>query len=646
MADPPPPPPRPSPPSPPRSSPPSPPQSTPPSAPPFWRRPAFWATVAALLIANWLLGSLFLAPPSRLQVPYTEFQSQLTAGNVESVTSKGETIQGEFHKSVTYPKASADRSTLFQTQRPSYAKDDLLKVLEAEHVTVNAKPITTAPSFLTEVLVGFGPTLLLIGGFLWLSRRATSGLSSMGGFGRSRAKRYDASKQRTTFADVAGVDEVKDELAEVVDFLRNPSRYRRLGATIPKGVLLSGPPGTGKTLLARAVAGEAGVPFFSVSASEFVEMIVGVGASRVRDLFVEAKGVAPAIVFIDELDGIGQSRTSGGSFGANDEREQTLNQILTEMDGFSGTEGVIVLGATNRPEVLDPALLRPGRFDRRVTVNPPDLAGRAAILRVHTRGVPLAPGVDLTAIASQTPGMVGADLRNLVNEAALLSARRRRERVGAADFTDALEKLVLGAARRIVLSPDERERSAYHESGHALLGMLQPGADPVRKVSIVPRGRALGVTFQSADADRYAYEEPYLRGNHRRARWPRRRAARVRARDHRRRVRPRAGHGDRPPDGGALGHERRRGADNRPVRTWRAPPAHGGRPVARHPAAGRRRGSPHRRRLLRGGARPAERQPGAARQPRPHPAGPRDPRRGRRLPGSGVPGPDLTDTEP
>jgi cell division protease FtsH len=277
-------------------------------------------------------------------------------------------------------------------------------------------------------------------------------------------------------------------------------------------VLLSGPPGTGKTLLARAVAGEAGVPFFSVSASEFVEMIVGVGASRVRDLFVEAKGVAPAIVFIDELDGIGQSRTSGASFGANDEREQTLNQILTEMDGFSGTEGVIVLGATNRPEVLDPALLRPGRFDRRVTVNPPDLSGRAAILGVHTRGVPLAPGVDLTALAAQTPGMVGADLRNLVNEAALLSARRRRERVHAADFTDALEKLMLGTARRIVLSPAERERSAYHESGHALLGMLQPGADPVRKVSIVPRGRALGVTFQSADADRYAYEEPYLRG--------------------------------------------------------------------------------------------------------------------------------------
>ncbi len=479
---------------------------------PFYRRPAFWVTVGVLLLANWLLGSLFLAPEPRLRVPYTEFTAQLNAGNVESVTSKGETIQGEFHKAVTYPTGSDRSSPRFSTQRPSYAKDNLLKTLEAQHVTVNAEPVATSPSLLLQLLVGFGPTLLLIGGFLWLSQRAASGLSSMGGFGRSRAKRYDASKERTTFADVAGVDEVKDELAEVVDFLRNPARYRRLGATIPKGVLLSGPPGTGKTLLARAVAGEAGVPFFSVSASEFVEMIVGVGASRVRDLFVEAKSVAPAIVFIDELDGIGQSRAGGTSFGANDEREQTLNQILTEMDGFTGTEGVIVLGATNRPEVLDPALQRPGRFDRRVTVNPPDLAGRAAILRVHSRGVPLAGDVDLEAVAAQTPGMVGADLRNLVNEAALLSARRGHERVRSADVTDALEKMVLGTARRIVLSPADRERSAYHESGHALLGMLQPGADPVRKVSIVPRGRALGVTFQSADADRYAYEEPYLRG--------------------------------------------------------------------------------------------------------------------------------------
>ena len=305
---------------------------------------------------------------------------------------------------------------------------------------------------------------------------------------------------------------MKGEVTEIVDFLRAPERYRRLGAQIPHGVLLSGPPGSGKTLLARAVAGEAQVPFFSISASEFIEAIVGVGASRVRDLFEQAKKVAPAIVFIDELDSIGRSRGGSQSFGGNDEREQTLNQILTEMDGFTGTEGVVVLAATNRPEILDPALLRPGRFDRRVTVSPPDLSGRRQILAVHTRGVPLAPDVDLGALAASTPGMVGADLRNLVNEAALQAARRQHEQVGAADFADALEKIVLGTVRGIMLSPEERERTAFHESGHALLGMLTPGADPVRKVSIIPRGQALGVTFQSPEVDRYGYSEKYLRG--------------------------------------------------------------------------------------------------------------------------------------
>ncbi len=281
---------------------------------------------------------------------------------------------------------------------------------------------------------------------------------------------------------------------------------------IPKGVLLYGPPGTGKTMLARAVAGEADVPFFSISASEFVEMIVGVGASRVRDLFEQAKKDAPAIIFIDELDAIGRVRGAGGFSGGNDEREQTLNQILTEMDGFAGTEGVIVIAATNRPEVLDPALLRPGRFDRRVTVAPPDQAGRLKILKVHTRSVPLADDVNLATIASTTPGMVGADLRNLINEAALGAARRGHIEVTREDFTDALEKIVLGAARRIVLSAEDRRRTAYHESGHALLGMLEPGADPVRKVSIIPRGQALGVTFQSPEADRYGYGQSYLRG--------------------------------------------------------------------------------------------------------------------------------------
>jgi cell division protease FtsH len=320
------------------------------------------------------------------------------------------------------------------------------------------------------------------------------------------------SGDKVTFADVAGIDEAKEELTEVVDFLRNPGRYSKLGGRIPHGVLLAGPPGTGKTLLARAVAGEADVPFFSIAASEFVEAIVGVGAARVRDLFKDAKENAPSIVFIDELDAIGRSRTSGiaGYSGGNDEREQTLNQILTEMDGFDSATNVIVIGATNRPDVLDAALLRPGRFDRRVAVQPPDRAGREAILRVHTRGVPLAPDVDLARIAATTPGMVGADLANLVNEAALTAARRGHDVVEEADLTDALERIVLGAERRVMLSDDDRRRTAYHEAGHAIVGMLTPRSDPVRKVSIIPRGMALGVTFSAPDADRFNYLEPEI----------------------------------------------------------------------------------------------------------------------------------------
>src|SRR5262249_19382915 len=313
-----------------------------------------------------------------------------------------------------------------------------------------------------------------------------------------------------TLADVAGIDEAKQELTEVVDFLREPEKYRKLGGRIPHGVLLSGPPGTGKTLLARAVAGEANAPFFSIAASEFVEAIVGVGASRVRDLFKQAKEAAPAIVFIDELDAVGRSRTSGvaGFSGGNDEREQTLNQILTEMDGFDSSTSVIVIGATNRPDVLDAALLRPGRFDRRVAVQPPDRAGREAILRVHTRSVPIAPDVDLGRIAATTPGMVGADLANLVNEAALMAARRGHDEVTESDFTDALERIVLGAERQVMMSDEDRRRTAYHEGGHAIVGMLTEGADPVRKVSIIPRGLALGVTFAAPDTDRYNYREP------------------------------------------------------------------------------------------------------------------------------------------
>ena len=377
-------------------------------------------------------------------------------------------------------------------------------------MVVNAQPLDTGAPWWQNLLLGFGPTILFVFLLFWLMRRAGNVQNVLGSFGRSRARRYQPSGDRVTFADVAGIDEAKAELTEVVDFLRHPEKYRELGGRIPHGVLLSGPPGTGKTLLARAVAGEADVPFFSMAASEFVEAIVGVGASRVRDLFTQAKAAAPAIVFIDELDAIGRSRTSGvaGFSGGNDEREQTLNQILTEMDGFDSSTSVIVIGATNRPDVLDQALLRPGRFDRRVAVQPPDRAGREAILKVHTRGVPLAPDVDLGRIAATTPGMVGADLANLVNEAALLAARRNHEVVEESDFTDALERIVLGAERQVMMSPEDRRRTAYHEGGHAIVGMLTEGADPVRKVSIIPRGLALGVTFAAPESDRFNYRGP------------------------------------------------------------------------------------------------------------------------------------------
>jgi cell division protease FtsH len=479
------------------------------------RRGGFWGLLIAALVVNWIVASIVMGPPARTDVSYTFFTDQLDAGNVETVTSTADTIQGEFEKAVDFPPGSGDAAPvdLFVTQRPSFATDDLLGTLEAGGVTVNATDPDAAPPLWQQVLVGFGPTLLLVGLLLWFLRRRASGLGGLGGFGKSRATLYrpDAGT-RTTFADVAGIDEVQHEVREIVDFLRDPQRYSRLGARIPHGVLLSGPPGTGKTLLARAVAGEAGVPFFSISASEFIEAIVGVGASRVRDLFDQAKKVAPSIIFVDELDAIGRARGGTFSAGGVDEREQTLNQILTEMDGFEGNEGVVVLAATNRPEVLDPALLRPGRFDRRVSVSPPDLDGRLKILEVHTRHVPLAPEVDLGAVAAATPGMVGADLANLVNEAALAAAGHHHDRVTGTDFGEALEKVLLGTVRGIVLSPEEKLSTAYHEAGHALLGMLTPGADPVRRVTIIPRGQALGVTVQTPQMDRYGYSEKYLRG--------------------------------------------------------------------------------------------------------------------------------------
>jgi cell division protease FtsH len=461
----------------------------------------WWIVLAAgLLAVNYWAGSNATQAQSRVRVPYSPFfLQQVSAGHVSEITSKGTAIQGTFRLAQRYGGSKA--TTKFKTEVPAFADTtSLSQLLERKGVTVNAQPLDSGSPLWETLLVNFLPTILFIGLLFALMRRAGNVRNVLGSFGRATARRYQPGGDRVTFADVAGIDEAKAD------------KYRRLGGRIPRGVLLSGPPGTGKTLLARAVAGEAGVPFFSMSASEFVEAIVGVGASRVRDLFAQAKEAAPAIVFIDELDAIGRSRTSGaaGFSGGNDEREQTLNQILTEMDGFDSSTSVIVIGATNRPDVLDQALLRPGRFDRRVAVQPPDKTGRQKILEVHTRGIPLGSDVDLGRIAATTPGMVGADLANLANEAALLAARRGHEVVAEADFTDALERIVLGAERKVMMTMDDRRRTAFHEAGHAIVGMLTEGADPVRKISIIPRGLSLGVTFSAPEADRYNYQEAEL----------------------------------------------------------------------------------------------------------------------------------------
>jgi len=472
-----------------------------------------WIVVAILaaFVLNYWVASRSLSEPPLIRIPYSPlFLNEVRQGNVDRITSKGASLQGLFKTPVRYPPTgSGSRSAQgFSTLIPFFADTAALsKLLEQNNVVINAEPLQSAAAWWETLLYGFGPTFLLIGLLVLLMRRR----SALGSFGRSRARRYEASSERVTFDDVAGIEEAKDELTEIVDFLKNPQRYGRLGGRIPRGVLLSGPPGTGKTLLARAVAGEANVPFFSMSASEFIEAIVGVGASRVRDLFKKAKEASPAIVFIDELDSIGRSRSAGQvGGGGGDEREQTLNQILTEMDGFDPSTDVIVIAATNRPDILDAALLRPGRFDRRVAVQPPDRAGRQRILEVHTREVPLGDDVNLDSLAASTTGMVGADLANLVNEAALLAVRRGHELVNTEDFNDAFERVLLGAERNIVLSLADRERTAYHEAGHAIVGMISPAADPVRKVSIIPRGVALGVTLSSPEEDRHGYDEDYL----------------------------------------------------------------------------------------------------------------------------------------
>jgi cell division protease FtsH len=479
------------------------------------RSRSFLAVLVGLLAVNLVISFITRGPAERERVPYQPFfVGQVEAGNVKEISSQEDSIEGELKRKTNYdPLGDAKPKTVtkFKTEVPAFIDPaQLTRLLDQQNVVINAEPPDTGRSLWTTLLLGFLPTILLVAFFVWLVRRqmGAGGGGVLGAFGRSTARRVKAGEQdRVTFDDVAGIDEAEDELVEIVDFLKNPQRYTKLGARIPRGALLYGPPGSGKTLLARAVAGEADAAFFSMSASEFVEAIVGVGASRVRDLFKQAKEAAPAIVFIDELDAVGRSRSGnvGGISGGHDEREQTLNQILTEMDGFEPGTNVIVLGATNRPEVLDQALLRPGRFDRRIAVNPPDRKGRVEILKIHTRSVPLAPDVDIERIAASTPGATGADIALFVNEAALFAARRDHAAVEQRDFTDAIEKTLLGAERQVVMTDADRQRTAYHESGHALVGMLTPGADPVRKISIIPRGQALGVTLATPEADRFNY---------------------------------------------------------------------------------------------------------------------------------------------
>ncbi|HEY2484371.1 MAG TPA: ATP-dependent zinc metalloprotease FtsH [Candidatus Binataceae bacterium] len=456
-------------------------------------------------IALWLvLGLMFLLlfnifsrqQPREPEIIFSDFLNQVDKGQVRSVTIQGNLIKGE-----------TTANEHFKTYAPY--DPDIVKTLREKNVNIAAKPAEGDPWWMVALVQWF-PVLVLAALWIFFMRQMQIGGGKAMSFGKSRAKLLTENTHKVTFADVAGIDEAKDELEEIIQFLRDPKRFTRLGGRIPKGVLLVGPPGTGKTLLARAIAGEAGVPFFSISGSDFVEMFVGVGASRVRDLFVQGKKHAPCIIFIDEIDAVGRHRGAGLG-GGHDEREQTLNQLLVEMDGFEANEGVILVAATNRPDVLDPALLRPGRFDRRVVVPRPDVRGREGILKVHTRKVPLSDDVNVDKLARSTPGFAGADLENLVNEAALLAARRNKDKVDMADFELAKDKVMMGAERRsMVMSLAERKNTAFHEGGHALVAMLLPGADPVHKVTIIPRGMALGVTQQLPLDDRYTYSRDYL----------------------------------------------------------------------------------------------------------------------------------------
>ena len=459
----------------------------------FSRNAALWIIIVLLLFAlfNLFQGQSQRAP--QREVAFSDFMERVEGGDVARVTIQGQKVSGQYRD-----------GRQFQT----YAPDDpgLVDRLRDNGVRISAKPEERLNPLLS-ILISWFPMLLLIGVWIFFMRQMQGGGGKAMGFGKSKAKLLTEKTGRIMFDDVAGIDEAKQELEEVVEFLRDPQKFQRLGGRIPKGMLLLGPPGTGKTLLARAIAGEANVPFFTISGSDFVEMFVGVGASRVRDMFDQAKKNAPCLVFIDELDAVGRHRGAGLG-GGNDEREQTLNQLLVEMDGFESNEGVILIAATNRPDVLDPALLRPGRFDRQITVPNPDVLGREKILRVHIRKVPLAPDVDPRVVARGTPGFSGADLANLVNEAALIAARANKRVVTMSDFEQAKDKILMGAERRsMVMTEDEKKLTAYHEAGHAIVSLFVPGNDPLHKVTIIPRGRAMGVTMSLPEKDRYGFKK-------------------------------------------------------------------------------------------------------------------------------------------
>ena len=458
---------------------------------------ALWLVLALIILA---VFSVFNKQHGREpEVVFSEFMTAVDRGDVQKVTIQGHNIQGEYK--------NGERFRTFAPNDP-----ELVKTLREKRVKIAAKPEEDSPWYMVLLLNWF-PMLLLIGVWIFFMRQMQVGGGKAMSFGKSRAKLLTENQHRITFSDVAGVEEAKDDLQEIIAFLKDPKKFTKLGGRIPKGCLLVGPPGTGKTLLARAIAGEAGVPFFSISGSDFVEMFVGVGASRVRDLFVQGKKNAPCIIFIDEIDAVGRHRGAGLG-GGHDEREQTLNQLLVEMDGFEANEGVILIAATNRPDVLDPALLRPGRFDRRVVVPRPDVKGREGILQVHTRKVPVGSDVDIAVLARATPGFAGADLENLVNEAALLAARNNKEKVDMHDFELAKDKVMMGAERRsMIISDEEKRNTAYHEAGHALVAKLLPGADPIHKVTIIPRGMALGLTQQLPIDEKHTYNKEYLLNN-------------------------------------------------------------------------------------------------------------------------------------